>query len=93
MDHATYYNAAYTDGGRWITTCNHLHQTVHGAAACISSAGGYVVGVEDGKILALTDREETEFQNSMYGRSVDANSSPDHILLLLLLLRLGRHSL
>ena len=64
------YNAAYTEG-ECLIACNHEHQTVIAAAACISWIGGYVVGVENGTIRALTDAEEAEFQDAMYGSKVE----------------------
>ena len=33
----------------------------------VPSAGGYVVAVENGILRALTDAEEDEFQEAMYG--------------------------
>jgi hypothetical protein len=64
------YNAAYTEG-ECLIACNHEHKTVIAATACISSTGGYVVGVENGAIRALTDVEESEFQDAMYGSKVE----------------------
>jgi hypothetical protein len=37
------------------------------AVACISCAGGYVVAVENGKMRALNDAEEREFQRLVHG--------------------------
>jgi hypothetical protein len=64
-----YYFAAYTDSG-CILGCIHKHKTVTTATACLSSAGGYVIGVENGVPRALTDAEEAEFQHAMYGKKV-----------------------
>ena len=61
-----YYFAANTDG-ECIIGCIHEHRTVTNATACISSAGGYVVAVENMTLRALTDAEEAEFQAAMYG--------------------------
>ena len=47
--------------------CNHAHQTIAGATACISEPGGYVVAVEAGQVRALKHSEEMEFQAAMYG--------------------------
>jgi hypothetical protein len=65
-----YYRTAYTEG-ECLIACNHEHQTVIAATACIAATGGYVVGVEDGAIRTLTDAEETEFQNAMCGSKVE----------------------
>jgi len=61
-----YYFAASTDSG-CLLGCDHHHQTVTSAAACINCAGGYVIAVENGKYRALNDVEEAEFQKAMYG--------------------------
>jgi hypothetical protein len=61
-----YYFAAWTDS-HCLLGCFHEHSTVLSAAACISTAGGYVVAVENGVLRALTDKEEDEFQEAMYG--------------------------
>jgi len=34
---------------------------------CITSAGGYVIAVEDGELRELTRKEEAEFQYAVYG--------------------------
>jgi hypothetical protein len=49
---------------------------VSSAAACISSAGGYVVAVEDNKHRALNDAEESEFQWAMCGDEVVKAKTP-----------------
>jgi hypothetical protein len=56
-----YYFAAWTDSG-CLLGCAHEHGTISEAAACISSAGGYIVAVENGALRALTAEEE-ESQN------------------------------
>jgi hypothetical protein len=61
-----HYFAAWTDSGCFLG-CNHEHQTVASAVACIPCAGGYVVAVEDGRLHALNDNEVIEFQAAMYG--------------------------
>jgi len=61
-----HYFAASTDSG-CLLDCEHEHQTVTSAAACISTARGYVVAVENDKYRALNDAEEAEFQRAMYG--------------------------
>jgi hypothetical protein len=60
-----YYFAAWTDSG-CLMGCDHEHGTVISAVACISSAGGYVVAVENGHLRELHDAEEREFQLAMY---------------------------
>ena len=56
-----YYFAAWTDSG-FLLGCDHEHQTVTDAVACISCAGGYVIAVENNVLRALTDEEEAECQ-------------------------------
>jgi hypothetical protein len=63
-----YYEAVYTDSGTCLIGCGHKHQNIVTATACISHAGGYVVGVNRwGKFRELSDREEAEFQKAMRG--------------------------
>lgn len=64
--HHVYYVAAYTDSGR-LMVCDHQHQTILSAVACISSAGGYVVAVDNGRIRELNPDEESEFQRIVHG--------------------------
>ena len=64
-----FYFAAWTDS-ECLLGCNHQHETVISATACISDAGGYVVAVENAELRALTDKEEAEFQHAMYGRDI-----------------------
>lgn len=61
-----YYFAAWTDSG-CLLGCDHQHVTVISAVACIATAGGYVVAVQDGELRELSPKEETEFQFAMYG--------------------------
>ena len=61
-----YYFAAWTDSG-CLLGCDHQHETVISATACISHAGCYVIAVEDGELRALTDQEEIGFQHAMRG--------------------------
>jgi hypothetical protein len=63
-----HYFAAWTDSGCCLLGCDHEHQTVTSAAACINIAGGYVVAVET-HLRQLTEAEEAEFQFAMYGIS------------------------
>ena len=63
-----HYFAAWTDSG-CLLGCDHEHQTIASAVACIPCAGGYVVAVEDGTLHGLNDNEVMEFQAAMYGAS------------------------
>jgi len=63
---ALYYFAAWSDGG-CLLGCSHQHQTIASAVPCITSAGGYVIAVEDGELRELTRKEEAEFQYAVYG--------------------------
>jgi hypothetical protein len=58
-----YYFAAWMDSG-FLLGCDHEHQTVPEAVACISCTGGYVIAVENRVLRALTDDEEAEFQRA-----------------------------
>jgi hypothetical protein len=60
-----YYSAAWTDSGCLIS-CWHEHPTIREATECINGAAGYVVGVEDGVMRALTVDEEAEFQRAIH---------------------------
>ena len=62
----TYYFAAWTNSD-CLDGCDHEHKTVSSAAACIATAGGYVVAVVKGRLRELNDAEEMEFQHAMYG--------------------------
>jgi hypothetical protein len=73
---ATYYLASYAEG-KFLVTCSHAHLAVHSAVACISTAGGYVVAVEDGLLRALTDAEEVEFQKAVRGQRTEFNAHSD----------------
>lgn len=59
----TYYFAAWTDSG-FLLGCDHKHNTVTEAVACISCAGGYVIAVGNGVYRALNDVEEREFEST-----------------------------
>jgi hypothetical protein len=61
-----FYFAAWTDSG-CLLGCDHEHQTVTSAVACITCASGYVIAVEKNVLRTLTDAEEAEFQDAMYG--------------------------
>ena len=62
-----YFVAVYTDSG-CLCACEHKHQNVTTAAACISQPGGYVVAVRRQQYLPLTEAEQAEFESAMYGR-------------------------
>jgi hypothetical protein len=74
---STYYSAAWTDSG-FLLGCSHEHKTVSDAASCIPCAGGYVVGVENIVIRALTRAEESELQCAISSQSTD-NPNADMI--------------
>lgn len=73
---STWYHAAYADGGKYLRLCSHPHATVISAAACVSSAGEYVVASENGLIRALTIVEEVEYQYALYGRVLSHSIKP-----------------
>src|SRR5271154_2351993 len=85
----TYYFSAWTGSG-CLLGCDHEHQTVTSAAACISCAGGFVIAVEKGVLRALTDAEESEFQHSRYGTTAEVKPSftADGVLTVLLTIRI-----
>jgi len=62
-----HFVAVYTDSG-CLCACDHKHQNVTTATACISQPGGYVVAVRGRKYFPLTDAERAEFESAMYGR-------------------------
>jgi hypothetical protein len=76
-----HYVAVHTDSG-CVLGCDHKHQNVTTATACISEPGGYVVAICRGKTLQLTEAEEAEFQKAMYGRTESVKQTPDLALLL-----------
>jgi len=86
---STFYFAAWTDSG-CLLGCDHEHQTVTSAEACISHAGGYVIAVEKGVLRALTDAEEAEFQNVRYGGKAGARApfAVDGMLTILLTIQI-----
>lgn len=63
-----YYFAAPVDSGCFIG-CDHRHQTIASAVACINCAGGYVVAVQNGELRALNSAEEREFQALVHGEA------------------------
>jgi len=62
------YVAVYTDSDL-LVGCDHKHNTILSAVACITAPGGYVVAVRRGKYLSLTDAEDAEFQQLRYGHA------------------------
>jgi hypothetical protein len=84
-----FYFAAWTDSG-CLLGCDHEHQTVTSAAACISCAGGYVLAVERSILRPPTDAEEAEFQRAMYGSKAEAKQSfaADGMLTILLTIQI-----
>jgi len=76
-----HFVAVHTDSG-CILGCDHKHQNIATATACISEPGGYVVAVRRGKYLPLTDLEEAEFQNAMFGREKQQCQGTDVSLLI-----------
>jgi hypothetical protein len=72
-----YFVAVHTDS-ELLIGCNHKHQNVTTATACINHAGGYVIAVRRKKYQPLTEAEEAEFQLAMYGRA--ANKEPDDVI-------------
>ena len=57
-----YYFAAWTESG-CLLGCDHEHHT----SACMSKPGSYVVAIENGRLRALNDAEEAEFQRAVHG--------------------------
>jgi hypothetical protein len=86
---STFYFSAWTDSG-CLLGCEHEHQTVTSATACISCAGGYVIAVQKGELRSLTDAEEVEFQNAMYGNKVQSTPpiTSEGVLTILLTIRI-----
>jgi len=76
-----FYFAAWTDSD-CLLGCDHEHQTVTSAAACINAVGGYVIAVET-RLRELTEPEEAEFQFAKYGIGADpraTKASPNRLL-------------
>ena len=69
-----FYFAASTDSG-CVVGCDHEHATVVSAVACISSAGGYVIAVENGQNRELNKEEERQFQSGLHGTETSPRSS------------------
>jgi hypothetical protein len=85
-ENLNYYRAAYADGdGHGFRVCDHRHQTICSATACISAAGGYVVAVKKGKLQALTSSEEAEVQAALSGTFISRSINIlDHLLAMML---------
>ncbi|HEV2961925.1 MAG TPA: hypothetical protein VG649_08895 [Candidatus Angelobacter sp.] len=85
-----YYLATYADSdSHGVMGCEHRHQTIYSATACISKAGGYVVAVENGEERSLTDLEEAQFQAAMSGKIDSKRRAALDQLILLLMVKLG----
>jgi hypothetical protein len=67
-----HYFAAWTHN-ECFCGCDHEHQTVTSATACINEVGGYVVAVET-HMRELTEAEEAEFQFAKYGIRPDSQT-------------------
>jgi hypothetical protein len=76
-----HFVAVHTDSG-CIFGCDHKHQNVTTATACISQPGGYIVAVRRRKYLPLSELEETEFQKAMFGREETPEQASDAAMLL-----------
>ena len=78
----TYYEAWYTDSGCTIG-CDHKHETIASATACISQAGGYVVAIRNRTYRALNAVEEARFQEALHGakgtRKTELPAFPDTV--------------
>src|SRR5512133_3914558 len=68
-----HYIAVWTDSGS-LVGCNHVHQTVTSAVACINTAGGFVLAVGT-SLRELTPAEQEEFKTATYGRDLDAKTT------------------
>lgn len=76
-----HFVAVHTDSG-CILGCDHKHQNIATATACISQPGGYVVAVRRGKYFPLTELEEAEFRKAMFGPEKQQCQGPDLSLLM-----------
>jgi hypothetical protein len=66
MATSLYYFAAWTDS-QCLIGCDHQHETIISAVACCTTAGAYVIAVENGELRELNEKEELEYQHAMYG--------------------------
>jgi hypothetical protein len=71
-----HFVAVHTDSG-CLVACGHKHQNVATATACVSQPGGYVVAVRRRKYLPLTEAEDAEFQQLMFGSGRLKGTTPD----------------
>jgi hypothetical protein len=78
-----YYVAAWTDSD-CLCCCEHEHQNVACAVACISTCGGFVLAFEGAQIRGLTGREMAEFDHAMFGKPGTKKERPPNGLLSLL---------
>lgn len=78
---SAYFISVFTDSG-CMHGCDHQHPTVISAVACISTAGGYVIAMEEESPRSLTLAEETEFQHAMYGHDCRSEKSVDQMITL-----------
>jgi hypothetical protein len=62
-----YYVAAWTDSD-CLCCCEHEHQNVACAVACINTCGGFVLAFEGAQMRGLTQKEMTEFDHTMFGK-------------------------
>ena len=78
-----YYVAAWTDSD-CLCCCEHEHQNVACAVACISTCGGFVLAFEDAQMRGLNGKEMAEFNQAMFGRpGVRKDRLPNGLLSLL----------
>jgi hypothetical protein len=78
-----YYVAAWTDSD-CLCCCEHEHQNVACAVACINTCGGFVLAFEAAQMRGLTPKEMTEFQQAMFGKPRTRKDRPPNNLLSLL---------
>jgi hypothetical protein len=71
----TYHRAACIDG-YGLRLCSHAHATVISAAACITSAGEYIVAQEDQVFRALNNAEQAEYRYAISGEGADRSPAP-----------------
>jgi hypothetical protein len=81
--HNAYYSAAWTDSD-CLCCCEHQHQTVTSAVACINTCGGFVLAFAGEQMRPLNESEMTEFQHAMFGNRPFQNERfPNGLLSLL----------
>ena len=67
---ATTYHRAQSNNG-YLRLCSHSHATLVSAVACISSAGEFIVARKTVLFRALTNAEQMEYKNAVYGGAID----------------------